>query len=342
MTGDTSITLTTPPSAAGTDDVTVTGPGGTSADSAAFQFTFVPTPVVSSLNPDNGPVAAATRSRSRDRVSPSPRPSTLATKGRASRSMTTRRSPPYVPASDCGCQSDSSSVTVSSIGGVSNSATYNYTNVAPGTPDAPTIGTATAGHGSASVAFTPPVNNGGSPIISYTVTAVDNTNAANGGQSATGGSSPLTVTGLTNGDSYTFTVTATNANGTGRLRRRRTRSVPTFVGSVTPRDYDNLATRCHARDLVQHATPSFWRRHDLQVEEDRSAPQGASAPRRWHLDRHAQPEGACAPACTPSRWRSCRGPGAIRSRPRPRSSPSRSLRGRPLGTGARRSAPSTP
>jgi hypothetical protein len=43
----------------------------------------------------------------------------------------------------------------------------------------------------------------------HTVTATDHTNAANGGQTATGTGSSITVTGLTNGDSYTFTVTAT-------------------------------------------------------------------------------------------------------------------------------------
>ncbi len=81
-------------------------------------------------------------------------------------------------------------------------------------PDAPTAATATAGNGSASVAFTPGSDEG-STITSYTVTASDSTTPANGGQTASGASSPITVNGLTNGDSYTFTVTATNANGTG-------------------------------------------------------------------------------------------------------------------------------
>jgi predicted RNA-binding protein with TRAM domain len=81
-------------------------------------------------------------------------------------------------------------------------------------PDAPTGVTATAANNSASVSFTPG-GGGGSTITGYTVTAADNTTPVNGGQTASGASSPITVSGLTNGDSYTFTVTATNANGTG-------------------------------------------------------------------------------------------------------------------------------
>jgi hypothetical protein len=77
-------------------------------------------------------------------------------------------------------------------------------------PGAPTIGTATAGHGQASVAFGAPADDGGAAIGSYTVAATDLTDPARGGHTASGTTTPITVTGLTNGDSYTFTVTATS------------------------------------------------------------------------------------------------------------------------------------
>ena len=70
-------------------------------------------------------------------------------------------------------------------------------------PGAPTIGTATAGPASATVRFTPPASNGGSTITGYSVTATDTTTPADGGQTATGSASPITVGGLTNGDRYT-------------------------------------------------------------------------------------------------------------------------------------------
>ncbi|MBA3041593.1 MAG: fibronectin type III domain-containing protein, partial [Rhizobiaceae bacterium] len=80
--------------------------------------------------------------------------------------------------------------------------TFTVNAVVPGQP---TIGTASAGEGEASVSFTAPASNGGSSIMGYTVTA------APGGQTGTGSSSPITVAGLTNGTAYTFTVTATNS-----------------------------------------------------------------------------------------------------------------------------------
>jgi len=79
----------------------------------------------------------------------------------------------------------------------------------PTVPGAPTIGTATSASAtSVSVTFTAPSSTGYPTSLTYTVTS------SPGGFTATGSSSPLVVTGLTTGTSYTFTVTATNASGT--------------------------------------------------------------------------------------------------------------------------------
>jgi hypothetical protein len=75
-------------------------------------------------------------------------------------------------------------------------------------PGPPTGVKATAGGGQATVSFTAPVSNGGSPITGYTVTSSD-------GQTASDTSSPITITGLESGMTYTFTVAATNSVGTG-------------------------------------------------------------------------------------------------------------------------------
>ncbi len=75
-------------------------------------------------------------------------------------------------------------------------------------PAAPTGVTAVAGVRKATVSFTAP-DNGGSPITSYTVTSTP------GGINTTGKTSPISVTGLTNGTAYTFAVRATNASGIG-------------------------------------------------------------------------------------------------------------------------------
>ena len=65
------------------------------------------------------------------------------------------------------------------------------------------------------VSFTAPASNGGAAISSYTVSASDTTNPSNPVVTVSGTASPITVTGLNNGDTYSFTVTATNVSGTG-------------------------------------------------------------------------------------------------------------------------------
>jgi hypothetical protein len=74
-------------------------------------------------------------------------------------------------------------------------------------PDAPTIGTATGGNASASVTFTAPANVGGSAITSYIAISTPS------GITGTAASSPITVSGLTNGTAYTFKVFANNSYG---------------------------------------------------------------------------------------------------------------------------------
>ena len=56
----TQITATSPAGSAGTVDVTVTTPGGTSATSAADQFTYVAAPTVTSISPTSGPGSGGT------------------------------------------------------------------------------------------------------------------------------------------------------------------------------------------------------------------------------------------------------------------------------------------
>ncbi len=92
-----------------------------------------------------------------------------------------------------------------------------------GLPSAPAITGATATDGQATVSFTAPANNGGLPISNYTVTSSPD------GITASGSSSPVTVTGLTDGTAYTFNVVATNAIGTGTASASSAQVTPTGV-----------------------------------------------------------------------------------------------------------------
>ena len=121
-------------------------------------------------------------------------------------------------------------------------------------PNAPTIGTATAGaadSGQASVAFTAPTNVGGSAITAYYA-------VSNPGQiTATGASSPVTVTGLTNDTAYTFQVWALNSYGPGVWSSASGSITPISSrgvfgggeGPVNVIDYVSIATMGNATDF---------------------------------------------------------------------------------------------
>ena len=94
---------------------------------------------------------------------------------------------------------------------------------------APTIGTATAGNASASVAFTAPATTDN--IASYVATSTP------GSITGSGTSSPVTVSGLTNGTAYTFKVKAVNPNGYGPES-----SASNSITPVDPASYESIAT----------------------------------------------------------------------------------------------------
>ena len=77
-------------------------------------------------------------------------------------------------------------------------------------PGAPTLNSVSVGPGRTTLSFSPPSNNGGSAISSYTATCVANGQVT---RAATGSASPITARGLTVGVVYTCTVTATNSGG---------------------------------------------------------------------------------------------------------------------------------
>ncbi|MDG0792381.1 X2-like carbohydrate binding domain-containing protein [Cohnella ginsengisoli] len=109
-------------------------------------------------------------------------------------------------------------------------------------PGAPTGVTATAGVKEATVSFVAPTEDGGSPITVYRVVSAPD------GIEATGSDSPITVTGLRAGVSYTFNVQAINAAGSGPM------SAPS--NAATPEAPQATPTPSPATPTPSPATPT--------------------------------------------------------------------------------------
>jgi hypothetical protein len=98
------------------------------------------------------------------------------------------------------------------------------TGAAAGVPGVPTGVTAAAGLNQATVLFTAPASTGGAPVNGYVV-------SASTGQTVTGASSPIVVTGLAAGVAVTFTVRASNSAGIGGASAPSSAIVPTGTAS---------------------------------------------------------------------------------------------------------------
>ena len=107
---------------------------------------------------------------------------------------------------------------------VCQAANYAKQGIWPRSPGAPTSGTATdaASGGAVSVAFTAPSCTGSNAITGYIATSTP------GSVTGTAASSPVTVSGLTNGTAYTFKVKATNGAGTGPESAASNSATPTL------------------------------------------------------------------------------------------------------------------
>jgi len=98
-------------------------------------------------------------------------------------------------------------------------------------PNPPTIGTATAGSLSVSIAFTADSSGKGGPTRSY----IAKSNPGN--ITATGSTSPINVTGLTGDTSYTISVAGVNETGTSEYS-----SASNSVTAVNPGSFESIAT----------------------------------------------------------------------------------------------------
>jgi hypothetical protein len=132
-------------------------------------------------------------------------------------------------------QGTSYSFTVTATNGMGTGAPSAASNTvtAPSVPGTPTGVSATAGNGQATVTWTAP-GSGGSAITGYVVTPYLNGTTVQTAQTFVSTATSESVTGLTNGNAYTFKVAATNGVGTGNQSTASASiTLPTAPGAPT-------------------------------------------------------------------------------------------------------------
>jgi outer membrane protein OmpA-like peptidoglycan-associated protein len=117
--------------------------------------------------------------------------------------------------------------------------------VLPGLPSAPHISSISAGDGTVTVGYTAVTNNGGSPIVSYALTARSNTAPTVTQSNCDASTLRCTLVGLVNSASYSVSVAAVNIRGNGPSSESAEVLIPSpstiAVQSVTGvRDTTNL------------------------------------------------------------------------------------------------------
>lgn len=153
---------------------------------------------------------------------------------------------PYIGTAAQPSQTFASTATAATVTGLTNGTTYTFKvaayngvgtgpthgatkPVTVGRPDPPAYVTALTGNAQAHVGWFPPADNG-APITQYVVTPYIGT-AAQPVRLVPGSATGATVTGLTNGVTYTFRVAARNSRGIGITRGA---SNPVTVGTPDP------------------------------------------------------------------------------------------------------------
>ena len=112
----------------------------------------------------------------------------------------------------------------------------------PTVPGTPTVVATSAGNTSATLTWTPPVDDGGFAIIGYVITP------SSGAPVTVGNVTTYTLTGLVNGIGYTFTVAAINQVGTG---------TPFVSNAVIPAAATGVATATAAAPVQVFGTDRF-------------------------------------------------------------------------------------